>query len=243
MTAAEACLRLVDELPGRLVQSLIEQLRRDAAPVMPHPGYQARVDEFLRRCDGNGFDLASMLDVAVAAKRAAVATELVWTGPATAAIPARHTEQVLCDLIQDAAQRLTIMSFGIFQVPRLVTELEHALARDVEVRILLGDRESTSDQDVCRQRQQLGPVVAQRASFLQWPRERRSRDENGHAGLMHAKAAMADSRLAFLTSANLTEAALERNMEIGVLIRGGSLAASIDRLVDALLESGELHTF
>ena len=34
---------------------------------------------------------------------------------------------------------------------------------------------------------------------------------------MHAKAAVADSRVAFLTSANLTEAALERNMELGVL--------------------------
>jgi cardiolipin synthase A/B len=58
---------------------------------------------------------------------------------------------------------------------------------------------------------------------------------------MHAKAAVADSRVAFLTSANLTEAALERNMEFGVLIRGGVLPASIDRVIDALLESGELQ--
>ena len=58
---------------------------------------------------------------------------------------------------------------------------------------------------------------------------------------MHAKAAVADSRVAFLTSANLTEAALERNMELGVLIKGGILPASIDRLIDALLESSELQ--
>ena len=58
---------------------------------------------------------------------------------------------------------------------------------------------------------------------------------------MHAKAGVADSRVAFLTSANLAEAALERNMGIGVLIRGGTLPASIDRLIDALLESGELQ--
>ena len=57
---------------------------------------------------------------------------------------------------------------------------------------------------------------------------------------MHVKAAVADSRVAFLTSANLTEAALERNMELGVLIRGGGLAAAIERLVDTLVESGEL---
>jgi phosphatidylserine/phosphatidylglycerophosphate/cardiolipin synthase-like enzyme len=72
------------------------------------------------------------------------------------------------------------------------------------------------------------------------PEEGRHRDELGHAGLMHVKAAVGDSRVAFLTSANLTEAVLERNIELGVLSRGGPLPASIDRLIDALLESGEL---
>jgi cardiolipin synthase len=52
---------------------------------------------------------------------------------------------------------------------------------------------------------------------------------------------VADSKVAFLTSANLTEAALERNMELGVLIRGRTLPAAIDRLIDALVESGELQ--
>ena len=58
---------------------------------------------------------------------------------------------------------------------------------------------------------------------------------------MHVKVAVADSRIAFLSSANLTEAALERNMELGALIRAGNLPASIDRLIDALVESGELQ--
>jgi phosphatidylserine/phosphatidylglycerophosphate/cardiolipin synthase-like enzyme len=58
---------------------------------------------------------------------------------------------------------------------------------------------------------------------------------------MHAKAAVADCRVAFLSSANLTEAALERNMELGVLIRGGNLPVAIDRLIDALVESEELQ--
>ena len=241
MTVAEACLKLVEELPGSLVESLIAQLRGDAAPAMPNPGYQGRVDEFLRsRSDARG-ELAPMLEVALAAKRSRHTTELVWTGPATPVVPVRRTEQVLCDLIRCAERRLTMTSFGIFQVPRLVEELEQSLERGVALRIVLGDRESHGAQEIDRQRQQLGRVVAARASLLHWPSERRPRDEQGHAGLMHVKAAVADSRVAFLTSANLTEAALERNMELGVLIRGGILPASIDRLIDALLESGELQ--
>jgi cardiolipin synthase len=241
MTAAEACLKLVEELPGSFVESLIAQLRAGAAPAMPNPGYQGRVDEFVRsRNDARG-ELAPMLEVALAAKRSRQITELVWTGPSTPVVPVRRTERVLCDLIHGAESRLSMTSFGIFQVPRLVKDLEQALARGVTLRIVLGDRESHSDQEIDRQRHQLGRVVAAQAMLLQWQPERRPRDEQGHAGLMHVKAAVADSRIAFLSSANLTEAALERNMELGVLIRGGHLPAEIDRLIDALVELGELQ--
>jgi cardiolipin synthase len=241
MTAAEACLKLAEELPVSLVESLIAQLRAGAAPAMPSPGYQGRVDEFLRSHSGTRVELAPMLEVALAAKRSRQTAELVWTGPSTPVVPVRQTEQVLCDLIRCAERRLTMTSFGIFQVPRLVEELEQSLGRGVALRIVLGDREWHSDQEIDRQRHQLGRVVAARALLLQWPPERRPRDEHGRAGLMHAKAAVADSRIAFLTSANLTEAALERNMELGVLIRGGHLPAGIDRLIDALLECGEMQ--
>ena len=241
MTVAEACLKLVEELPGSLVESLIAQLRADISPSMPNPGYQGRVDEFLRCKSAALVELAPMLEVALAAKRSRQTTELVWTGPSTPVVPVRRTEQVLCDLIGCARRSLTITSFGIFQVPRLVEELEQALSRSVTLRIVLGDREWHSDQEIDRQRHQLGRVVAAQASLLQWAPERRPRDEEGHAGLMHAKVAVADSRVAFLTSANLTEAALERNMELGVLIRGGNMPSAIDRLIDTLVESGELQ--
>ncbi len=241
MTAAETCLKLAEELPASLVESLIAQLRAGATPTMASPSYQGRVDEFLRCRSDARDELAPMLEVALAAKRSRQTTELVWTGPSTPVVPVRRTEQVLCDLIRGAERRLSMTSFGIFQVPRLVEELEQALSRGVALRIVLGDRESHSDQEIARQSYQLGRAVATSASLLQWPAERRPRDEQGHAGLMHVKAAVADSRVAFLTSANLTEAALERNMELGVFIRGGNLPASIDRLVDALIESGELQ--
>jgi phosphatidylserine/phosphatidylglycerophosphate/cardiolipin synthase-like enzyme len=199
------------------------------------------VDEFLRQWPCNFRELAAMMDVALASFRSAPGIEMVWTGPSVGAVPGRRTEQVLLELIQSAQQQLTVMSFGVFQVERVVYTLESALNRGVRVRIVLGDRDSSHDQDIQYQRLQLGPVIASGASLFFWPPERRPRDSEGRAGLMHAKAALADSKLAFLSSANLTEAALERNMELGVLIRGGNLPSSIDRLVDALCESGGLQ--
>ena len=44
--------------------------------------------------------------------------------------------------------------------------------------------------------------------------------------MLHAKAVVVDDRAAFVTSANLTEAALDRNIEVGVLSRERTLAAA-----------------
>ena len=241
MTIVEATLTLVEELPVSLVESLIQQFRSGQSPRMANPGYQARVNEFLRVGTTQRIELASMLELALASKRSRQTVELVWTGPATPVVPVRRTEQVLFELIDGAQQRLTIMSFGIFQIPRLVEALEQALVRGVAVRIVLGDRESQSDWAIEQQRNQLGSIISSQACLCWWPHDRRLRDEEGCSGLMHAKAAVADSRIAFLTSANLTQAALERNMEIGILIRSGSVPSSIERLVDALMDSGELQ--
>jgi len=242
MTVAEACLRLTEELPTSLVELLIRGLRDGRGPSIANPSYQARVDEFLQRWDVRRSELAPMLEVALAARRIAPTTELVWTGPATTVVPVRRTEQVLCELIRCTERQLTIASFGVFQIPRLVNELELALQRGVKLRIVLGDRESASKSVIERQLLQLGGIVAGQALILQWPAEQRPRDDQGRSGLMHMKVAAADSRVAFLTSANLTEAALERNMELGVLIRGGEVPSAIELLIGALIASGELHS-
>jgi phosphatidylserine/phosphatidylglycerophosphate/cardiolipin synthase-like enzyme len=240
MTAAEASLKLVEDLPDSLVESVIEQLRRGNTPVVPNPGYQTRVADFLQLTGTPRPELAAMLEVASVAKRSRPTAELVWTGPATPVVPVRQTEQVIFDLIQCAETRLTVMSFGIFQVPRLIEGLEAALARAVDVRIVLGERESQTDWVIDQQTYQLGSVVSANSTVYRWPADRRLRDTGGRSGLMHIKAIVADSQVAFLTSANLTEAAFELNMELGVLIRGGHLPSTIDRLIDSLLESGTL---
>jgi len=57
--------------------------------------------------------------------------------------------------------------FGIFQVPRLMEELEQSLERGVALPIVLGGREAHSDEEIDRQRHQLGRVVATLATLLQ----------------------------------------------------------------------------
>ena len=46
----------------------------------------------------------------------------------------------------------------------------------------------------------------------------------------HRHTVTMDGRLAFVTSANLTSVAMERNMELGVLLRGGAVPCGTHRV-------------
>jgi phosphatidylserine/phosphatidylglycerophosphate/cardiolipin synthase-like enzyme len=57
---------------------------------------------------------------------------------------------------------------------------------------------------------------------------------------MHAKCVVIDRQLAFVSSANFTEAAQERNIEVGVLIRSESFAAALADQFEVLATQGIL---
>jgi phosphatidylserine/phosphatidylglycerophosphate/cardiolipin synthase-like enzyme len=64
----------------------------------------------------------------------------------------------------------------------------------------------------------------------------RSLEVAGPMGILHAKAVVADDEVVFVTSANLTEAALDRNIEIGLVVRDRALAASVSSHFRALID-------
>ena len=54
-----------------------------------------------------------------------------------------------------------------------------------------------------------------------WPRERRPEQSSK----MHAKLAIADSEVLLVSSANLTQSGIGKNIEAGLLVRGGPAVA------------------
>jgi len=58
--------------------------------------------------------------------------------------------------------------------------------------------------------------------------------------VLHAKAIVVDDERLFVTSANLTEAALDRNIEAGLLVTDRALAVSMVRHLGGLIEHGLL---
>lgn len=180
-------------------------------------------------------ELASMLLAAshVYTKAASEqSTELVWTGPTTPFVSARRTEQALLQVINSAAQTLIITSFVAYDISTIVKALNAACDRGVIVSMLLelsqqhGGRISF---DAIGTMKNLVPA----ARLYAWE----DKDDEFSGGSVHAKVAVADGRVCFITSANLTGHAMEKNMEAGVLISGGQIPKLLDGHLTSLFHT------
>lgn len=164
--------------------------------------------------------------------------ELVWTGP-TATVPVRHTEQVLLEVIRAATQRLFIVSFVAFKVKSVMQALNDATRNGIQISILL---ESSQDHGgILNVNAVEAMKTAVPTAFVYVWEDTSKNDYTGSlGGSVHAKCAVADGKTAFITSANLTSAALDRNIEAGLLVYGGEVPKNLDRLLGLLVKSGQI---
>ena len=64
----------------------------------------------------------------------------------------------------------------------------------------------------------------------------RALEQDGLGGVLHAKGVVTDDKVVFVTSANLTEAAFDRNFELGLLVRDHALALSVSSHFRGLID-------
>ncbi len=194
-----------------------------------------RLVEVWRATPIDSGELASMLLAASHAlenvsKRQSI--ELVWTGPTTPLVSARRTEQALLQVIGAAKQTLFVTSFVAYDVSNIVKALNDAHARGVRLSMLLESSQNHGGSisfDAIGKMRKLVPSV----NLYAW----RKRAAAFSDGRVHAKVAVADGDLCFITSANLTGHAMEQNMEAGVLISGGLIPKLLLDHLDALVDT------
>ena len=163
-------------------------------------------------------------------------SEIVWTGPSTDQVPIRHTEQVLCEVINNAKRHLFIVSFVAYKIDSVINALRDAICRNVKVIFIMelsSEHGGQVSQDSIKMMNKLLPS----AEMYSWSENSKLSIEQP-LGAIHAKCAVADGELAFITSANLTNAAMERNIELGVLVRGGKLPADLEKHLKSLIAAG-----
>jgi phosphatidylserine/phosphatidylglycerophosphate/cardiolipin synthase-like enzyme len=79
-----------------------------------------------------------------------------------------------------------------------------------------------------------------KARFYYWPMDRRSTTPSGKKGVLHAKCVICDEMSALVSSANLTDYALEQNMELGLVLRGGEVPRQLAAHFRRLIQQGDL---
>ena len=167
----------------------------------------------------------------------------VWSGPEVYGLHARGTRQALEASLAAARRSVWLSTYAYFDGARAFAALARRMdeAPEVVVTLLLNIErkrgDSTRADDLVRR-------FADRFWNNDWPGTRRPRVfydprslvPDGAEGVLHAKALVVDEELAFVTSANLTEAALDRNIEMGVLLRDRAFAGTVVTHFRSLVE-------
>ncbi|MFC9627842.1 DISARM system phospholipase D-like protein DrmC [Streptomyces mirabilis] len=170
--------------------------------------------------------------------RDAVQVRTVWSGPSTPAVPVRATAQVLIEVINEARDELLAMTYAARPYPALTRALTEAAARGVKTHVVV--ETLAGAHGLLSGREPADAFVSVPGLHLwYW-----ARDSAGNAhSRQHAKLAVADRHMLFLGSANLTESAARRNIEAGVMVRGGEAPRRAAEHIVELQRLGILRPF
>ena len=169
--------------------------------------------------------------------------DLVWSGPEVPGLHARDTRRVYEELLGSAERSIWASTYAFFDGPRAFEVLARRMdARpELSVTLLLNIQRTRGDTTA---EEHLVLKFTDRFWNTEWPGSSRPRvyydpralEPVGPAGVLHAKAVVADDEVVFVTSANLTEAALDHNIEVGLLVRDRALAATLSSHFQGLVD-------
>jgi phosphatidylserine/phosphatidylglycerophosphate/cardiolipin synthase-like enzyme len=221
--------------------------------VRGHPGVE--LTQRLTSLADRGFDpfqIAVLLrSIAVereSARKSADGIELVWSGPEILGSTTRDTAVVVDELFASARTSVLVSGYAVYQGKRVFQRLAENMASNpnLRVRLFLNVKREFHD---ARSDAELLREFAESFRAEQWPDSRLPEvfydpralsREVGPRSCLHAKCVVIDRERAFVTSANFTEAAQERNIEAGILLSSRQVAESLESQFDRLREKGLL---
>lgn len=178
-----------------------------------------------------------------------VEIELVATGPDVPGVSLRDTSVVVRELFAKARKEVLVVGYAVYQGRHVFAALAENMDRNPDLKVtfcLDVKRGPDGDPDA-------GVVLSQfkeRFKTREWPGKRlpdlyydpRSLSESkGVKSALHAKCIVVDRSECFISSANFTEAAQERNIEVGVYIKVSTTANSLCEYFKGLIEKKLLN--
>ncbi|MCW1924256.1 DISARM system phospholipase D-like protein DrmC [Luteolibacter arcticus] len=211
-----------------------------------------RIDQFLKERDFPAAAVAAIIE-AVSQTRAnstilALAQTLVITGPAIPGEQILSTGSRFIEIVQHAKRELMLATFALYQGDQILAPIHEAMERNhgLEVTLILNIPRRYGDTTLSEE-----IIASFRNEFFgkHWPWPERPKVYFSPASLhltvaerssMHGKFLIADEERCFITSANFTEAAQRRNIEVGVELSGSLEPTKLSGYFKSLIREGKL---
>jgi phosphatidylserine/phosphatidylglycerophosphate/cardiolipin synthase-like enzyme len=172
--------------------------------------------------------------------------DLVTTGPEAPGISNRDTSVVVRELFAHAQQSVLVAGYAVYQGQHVFQALADRMEELPELKVLMffdiqrGPGDTAVSSEIIRR-------FATRFRTAQWPKGRRLPDvffdpralqtDSQKRACLHAKCIVVDRQHLFVSSANFTEAAQERNLEVGLLIHSRVVADRLQGHFEALVDA------
>lgn len=174
--------------------------------------------------------------------------DVVTTGP-DPSLSSRDTAVVTRELFAGAQRRVLAVGYAVHQGDVVFRTLAERLDQSsgLEVRLCIDIQRRPGDTSIA---DDIVARFAERFARAEWPGKRlprvffdpRSLDATTrHRASLHAKCIVVDGSAALVTSANFTEAAQERNIELGLHVRNAVVCQRIEEHFSKLIGNGHLQ--
>jgi len=228
---------------GQLSVPLSPLAIQRVAPSCP----ETAAHELMRLCDEGmqAAHLALLMEAMAKALEAqlACAAELVWTGPESSVSHSRDTSVVIAELFRSATKSVLVSTFIVHQADVVFKPLAERMAEVPGLRVELFVHVGRENRDTRHESEILREFVTDLRQ--KWPGptrpllyyDPRSLSLNARErATWHAKVVVIDDETAFVTSANFTEWAQQRNVEAGVLVKNAEFAKQLRQQFEALVQ-------
>lgn len=195
--------------------------------------------------------VSAILEVLIAdrAKHVSVddAIDLVISGPDSGLTANRDTAVVVRDLFAYATRSVWIAGYAVHKGRRVFEALADRMVAqpDLDVVLLLDVRRGPGDTSIS---QDLVRRFENQFRDREWPKggplprvfyfPQSLQDDVNNRAALHAKCVVIDSEACFVSSANFTEAAQTKNIEVGLLVRSTIVATRLHRYLQLLVDGG-----
>ena len=203
----------------------------------------------LQSCVSQGWSMRQLGQVCLAvaesnAAKTGSSFDLVLSGPDVTGSPTRDTQAVMHSLLAEAKTEVLLVGYVIHNAENLFRPLAERMMNDasLKVKFCLDMKREWNDRRPDGEiiNEFMNKFIISHWPWIPLPRvfydSRSLAHEQNTRSSLHAKCIVVDRHIALVTSANFTEAAQQRNIEAGVLVRDTSFAERIARYFDGLLE-------